>query len=62
MVQREKVCRACKRFVQGSTCPICNQSNFSRSWKGLAVITDPDSEIAKQLNVTVPGRYCLWVR
>ncbi len=62
MVQREKVCRACKRFVQDSKCPICNQSNFSRSWKGLAVIKDPNSEMAKQLNITTPGRYCLWVR
>lgn len=62
MAHKEKVCRMCKVFVQGSKCPICNQSNFSRTWKGLVVIKDPDCEIAKKLSITVPGRYCIWVR
>jgi len=63
MAVKDKVCRDCKRFVEGSKCPVCNQSNFSRSWKGIVVITEPgESEVAKLLNITVPGKYCLWVK
>ncbi|MBL7206141.1 MAG: DNA-directed RNA polymerase, subunit E'' [Candidatus Aenigmarchaeota archaeon] len=63
MSSKEKVCRDCKRFVQGNTCPVCRQSNFSRSWKGTVLIVDPEgSEIAQSLSITVPGKYALWVR
>ncbi len=60
---KEKVCRNCKRFVEGSKCPVCGQASFSRSWKGVVFINDPkDSEVAKTLGITVPGKYCLWVK
>jgi len=63
MTVKEKVCRNCKRFVRESVCPVCRQSNFSRSWKGVVLINDPNgSEIAGALGITVPGRYCLWVK
>lgn len=63
MAGREKVCRKCKRFVSGSVCPVCNQSNFSRSWKGVVIINDPQgSEIAQTLGIKVPGKYCIWVK
>jgi DNA-directed RNA polymerase subunit E" len=60
---KDKVCRNCKRFVKGSRCPICNQSNFSRSWKGIVIINDPqNSEIAQLLGIKNPGKYSLWVK
>ena len=63
MASREKVCRICKRFVEGNECPVCKKSNLSRSWKGVVIIIDPkDSEIAKLLGIEVPGKYCLWVK
>ena len=63
MAQKEKVCRNCRRFVSGTSCPVCNQSNFSRSWKGVVVITDPsNSEIAQVMGVTMHGKYCVWVK
>ncbi len=59
----QKVCKNCKRFVTGSVCPACNLAEFSRSWKGVVYIIDPnDSEIAKILNIKSPGRYALWVK
>jgi DNA-directed RNA polymerase subunit E" len=58
-----KVCRNCRLFVEGDTCPLCNESNFSHSWKGRVIIKDPEgSEIAKNLGITKKGRYCLWVK
>ena len=63
MTVKEKVCRNCRLFVQGSVCPICKQSQFSRSWKGLVVINDPNnSEIAKVMGLTVPGQSAMWVK
>jgi RNA polymerase subunit RPABC4/transcription elongation factor Spt4 len=63
MTEREKVCRNCRLFVKSDSCPICNESNFSRSWKGMAIINDPTgSEIAKVLGVKMKGKYCLWVK
>lgn len=63
MAVKEKVCRNCKRFVRDSVCPVCSQSNFSRTWKGMIFVNDPNnSDIAKLLNITVPGKYALWVK
>ena len=50
-------------FVKGDVCPLCNQANFSRSWKGVILVVDPnESEIAKLLELKAPGKYCLWVK
>ena len=63
MVERGKVCRNCKLFVEGDSCPQCGESNFSRSWKGVVIINDPNgSEIAQHLEITKKGKYTLWVK
>ena len=63
MAEREKVCRTCRLFVEGNVCPLCNGTNFSRSWKGMVIIKNPvESEIAKTLGITTKGKYCLWVK
>lgn len=59
----EKVCRNCKRFVKSNVCPICNQANFTRTWKGILIVNDPaDSEVAQSLGIKAPGKYALWVK
>ena len=59
----DKVCRNCKIFVKGNVCPVCNQANFSRTWKGIIIVNDPaDSEVAQLLGIKVPGKYCLWCK
>jgi len=60
-VVREKVCVHCRRFVEGKVCPACKTSDFTRNWQGSVVIIDPESEIAKSLGITVPGRYAISV-
>ncbi len=63
MVAKDKVCRNCRLFVKGVKCPLCNQANFSRSWKGIVIVKDPaHSEIAQTLGITAPGKYCLWTK
>jgi DNA-directed RNA polymerase subunit E" len=63
MVDREVVCKHCRRFVIGDTCPACNTKDFTKTWKGVVVINDPEgSEIAKLLEINAPGKYALWVK
>ena len=59
MVKR-KVCKKCKIFVKGSSCPLCKSSDLTASWKGRIVVMDVDkSEIAKKLGIKVKGEYAI---
>jgi len=58
-----RVCRECHRVVEGEACVICGTANLSEDWTGYVVIIDPEhSDIAKKMNITLPGRYALKVR
>lgn len=57
------VCRDCHRVVDGDSCAVCGSSNVSTDWSGYLVIIDPArSEVAKKMNINLPGRYALKVR
>jgi DNA-directed RNA polymerase subunit E" len=59
----DKVCRNCKRFVTGTACPACRTANFTRTWKGILIVNDPNgSEVAQLLGISAPGKYALWVK
>ena len=58
----EKVCKTCRRFVKGNLCPICKTSEITASWRGVIVVLDPNSEIAKLAGATAPGRYAAKVK
>ncbi|NPV61903.1 MAG: DNA-directed RNA polymerase, subunit E'' [Methanotrichaceae archaeon] len=59
----EQACRECHRIVEGLVCPICGSSSLSKDWNGYVLVVDPKgSEIAKRLEITLPGRYALKVR
>lgn len=60
---KKKVCKPCKLFVEGSTCPICKNDNFTTNWQGRLNIIDVNkSEIAQKLNMKVKGEYCIKCR
>lgn len=55
-------CTHCKRLTTKEVCDVCNNPT-SDNWSGLLIITDPEeSELAKELNIDLPGEYCLIVR
>ncbi|AXV38561.1 MAG: DNA-directed RNA polymerase, subunit E'' [Methanobacteriaceae archaeon] len=57
-----KACTKCHRIMNEDRCAICNLPS-STNWSGLLIIIDPEkSEIAKELNITLPGEYALRVR
>ena len=57
-----KACTACKLISNKDHCPNCGNTT-SDNWSGLLIITDPEeSSVARELNITVAGEYCLRVR
>lgn len=57
---REKACRECRRIVTGNKCDNCGSTNLTVQFSGvIAVVRPEDSEVAKLLGITKPGRYAL---
>ncbi|MFH1642188.1 MAG: transcription elongation factor subunit Spt4 [Nanoarchaeota archaeon] len=60
---KKKVCKKCKLFVEGDSCPVCKGNQFSTSWQGRLNILDANkSTIAKKLEIKVKGEYAIKVR
>lgn len=58
-----KVCRDCHKVVEGESCVSCGSTNLTEDWSGYLIIIDPkESEIARRMNIDMPGRYALKVR
>ena len=60
---KKKVCKKCKRFVEGPECPVCKYNKFSTNWQGRIYVQDPaKSLIADKIGVEVKGEYALKCR
>lgn len=57
----ERACKICKRLNEGRECIICKSKELTRNWKGVIIIFDPETELAKMSGHTVAGRYALQV-
>ncbi len=58
----KKACKNCKAIVmKGNVCPICKSTDLTSSFQGTIVIFDVESEIAKRLGITAPGKYAIRV-
>lgn len=55
----ERACRSCKRLIKGNVCPVCKSSELTSTWKGIVVVFDANSEIAKEAGITAPGKYAV---
>uniref|UniRef100_A0A7C3RBS6 Transcription elongation factor Spt4 n=1 Tax=Archaeoglobus fulgidus TaxID=2234 RepID=A0A7C3RBS6_ARCFL len=59
----ELACKKC-RFINMDTsiCRNCGSTDMTKEWYGYVVIIDPEkSEIAKKLEIKIPGKYALRV-
>jgi len=60
------VCRECHRVQETQepqSCEACGSTSLTEDWAGYVVISHPErSEIAREMEVTEPGRYALKVR
>ena len=60
---KRKVCKKCKLFVEGNSCPVCKGNTFSTNWQGRLNILDANkSIIAKKIDITSKGEYAIKVR
>jgi len=60
---KKKACKRCKLFVEGTSCPICKNNQFSTNWQGRLIILDPEhSIIANKINAKKEGEYAIKVR
>ncbi len=59
-----KACRNCRLLVEKeSKCPLCNSEDLTGDYAGMLIIIDPArSEIAKNLNITSPGKYAVNIK
>jgi transcription elongation factor SPT4 len=58
----KKACTQCHRLMEEERCAICNLPS-SKNWSGFLILIDPEnSDIAKELNINIPGEYALRVR
>ncbi|MBS3119432.1 DNA-directed RNA polymerase subunit E'' [Candidatus Woesearchaeota archaeon] len=59
----KKVCKNCKLFVDGVTCPTCKGNQFSTVWQGRISVIDADkSVLAEKLEMKQKGEYALKYR
>jgi len=66
MARKRLVCRDCHTGIEeagAETCPVCGSNSLTEDWSGYVIITHPEeSEIAREMEVTEPGKYALKVR
>lgn len=57
-----KACKKCRAIVmKGSVCPVCKSSDLTSSFQGVVIVFDAESNIAKKLGITAPGKYAVKV-
>ncbi len=59
----EKACRKCRMIITGEVCPMCKDSELTKSFEGYILVINPEgSEVAAKIGATVPGRYALKIK
>ena len=58
---KPKACKICNKiYEEGEKCPRCGAKESTDSFKGRIVVVNPEkSEIAKEMGITVPGKYAI---
>jgi DNA-directed RNA polymerase subunit E" len=60
---KKNVCKNCKMFYEGNTCPGCKSSQKATTWKGRINVLNPNkSDIAKKMGIEVKGEYAIKIR
>jgi DNA-directed RNA polymerase subunit E" len=60
---KSKACLRCRTIFEGDKCPQCNETAFSDSSKGEAVIFNAEkSVIGRKMKVNVNGRYAIKIK
>ncbi|MCC5994344.1 MAG: DNA-directed RNA polymerase, subunit E'' [Candidatus Aenigmarchaeota archaeon] len=60
-MKKLQACRKCGRLTTEKMCSYCKSTDLTTSWKGLLIVLDVESEIAKMLGIKEKGKYALYV-
>ncbi|MBI3588711.1 hypothetical protein HY995_04255 [Candidatus Micrarchaeota archaeon] len=59
----EKACRRCRLIVNGDVCPLCKDSELTKSFEGYILVVNPEgSEVANAIGALTPGKYALKIK
>ena len=58
----KKVCKQCKIFYDGETCPLCKGAATAASFQGRINVLDMKSKVAAKMNIAKEGEYAIKVR
>ena len=58
----EFACKICKRILKSNFCPVCKTNEVTKSWKGVLIVFDSDSELARAAGITASGKYAVRVK
>ena len=57
---KKKICKICRRVVEGDMCPICKKNSFTNTFQGQINVLDANkSFIAKKMDISVKGDYAM---
>ncbi len=63
MASKEKACKHCKTIYEGTSCPNCQSTESTDSFKGKVTVIDPEnSEVAKNAGIKGKGVFALRLR
>ncbi len=59
----ELACKECRFInIDATICRNCGSTELTKEWYGYLVVIDPEkSEIAKKMEIKIPGKYALRV-
>ena len=58
----EKACKKCRSIITSDACPVCGNTDLTKTWEGYILLFDPEQEIGKALNAKTPGKYALKIK
>jgi RNA polymerase subunit RPABC4/transcription elongation factor Spt4 len=61
VIKMERACRVCKSLGDEKECVVCKSKDLTTNWKGIVIIFDADSELAKSTGHETSGKYALQV-
>ncbi len=63
MAHIERACRTCRYITTENKCPICGSTDLTENWSGFIIVVDPEkSELAKVMEVKMPGKYAVRIK
>jgi DNA-directed RNA polymerase subunit E" len=57
----KRACKICKRILEKNECPVCKSKDTTTNFQGMVVVFNAESEVAKKLGITAPGKYAIRV-